>query len=257
MHSLDHLPLWVFFTIVLSISLFWTECGYRVGAKRRKLDPSEPGAPLGTVVASILGLLAFLLGFTFNVAINRYDDRREAVLSEANAIGTTYLRTDFFDNQARDKARKILREYVQLRIDGILPTPEFQQVIKRSEELQTELWAGATQLAKEHPTPISGLYVSSLNEVIDMHSKRITLGLHSRVPLSVWLVLFAVSALAMLSVGFYFGLSGNRSWAETAVLIVTFALVMLLVADLDRPHEGLIKASQQPMIDLHKQLGPP
>lgn len=257
MHSVDHLPLWVFFSLVLLFSLFWTECGYRVGTHRRKLDPKEPEAPLGTVVASILGLLAFMLGFTFNVAINRYDDRREAVLNEANAIGTTYLRADFMDNQARDTSRKLLREYVQLRVDGILPTPEFQKVIDRSEEIQNELWNGATKLAKEHPTPISGLYVSTLNEVIDMHSKRITLGLHSRVPLSVWLVLFAVSALAMLSVGFYFGLTGNRSWAETIVLIVTFALVMLLVADLDRPHEGLIKASQQPMIDLHKQLGPP
>ncbi|MBP9091737.1 hypothetical protein KBI23_11950 [bacterium] len=257
MHPFDSLPLWAFFTTVLLLSLLWTECGYRVGGHRRKKDPKEPDAPLGTVVASILGLLAFMLGFTFNVAINRFDDRREAVLDEANAIGTTYLRADFFDSPAKEQARKLLREYVQLRANGVRRAAEFEQVVSRSEQLQSELWSSAAKLGKERPTPISGLYISSLNEVIDMHAKRITLGMHSRVPLSVWLVLFAVSALAMASVGFYFGLSGNRSWVETIVLIVTFSLVMLLVADLDRPQEGLIRASQQPMLDLQKQLGPP
>ncbi|MFA7336884.1 MAG: hypothetical protein WC028_08840 [Candidatus Obscuribacterales bacterium] len=257
MHALDHLPLWAFFATVLLLSLFWTECGYRVGAHRRKKNPKEPDAPLGTVVASILGLLAFMLGFTFNVAINRFDDRREAVLDEANAIGTTYLRADFLDSPTKEQARKLLREYVQLRANGVRQTTEFEQVVSRSEQLQSELWLSAAKLGKERATPISGLYISSLNEVIDMHAKRITLGLHSRVPLSVWLVLFAVSALAMASVGFYFGLAGNRSWVETIVLIVTFSLVMLLVADLDRPQEGLIRASQQPMLDLQKQLGPP
>lgn len=257
MNSFDSLPLWAFFLIVFLVSLFWTECGYRSGARRRKSDTREPDAPIGTVVAATLSLLAFILGFTFNVALDRFDDRREAVLSEANAIGTTYLRADFFEGETKEQTRKQLREYVQLRVNGILATPEFRPALTRTEELQNLLWGTAVKFGKEHQSPIAALYINSLNEVIDMHAKRITLELHSRVPLSVWLVLFAVSALAMLSVGFYFGLSGNRSWAETMVLIITFALVMLLVADLDRPYEGFINASQQPMIDLQKQIGAP
>ena len=111
MHPFDSLPLWAFFTTVLLLSLLWTECGYRVGTHRRKKDPKEPDAPLGTVVASILGLLAFMLGFTFNVAINRFDDRREAVLDEANAIGTTYLRADFFDSPAKEQENYCVSMY--------------------------------------------------------------------------------------------------------------------------------------------------
>lgn len=258
MQTIDSLPLWVFFIVVFTISLFWTECGYRFGHYRRKAFAQEPQAQLGTLVGSILGLLAFLLAFTFNVALSRFDDRRAAVLIEANAIGTTYLRADFFDDPQKGQIKKLLREYVQTRIHGIEPGAASGEVISKSEALQNQLWSLAATLGREHQSsPICALYISSLNDVIDMHAKRVTLDFHARVPFSVWIDLFAVSIFSMLSVGYYFGLAGNRSWGETLLLIASFSVVMLLVADLDRPFEGLIKTSQQPMIDLQKSIGLP
>ncbi len=258
MHTVDSLPLWGIFTTVFLGSLLFAECGFRLGQWRNQKGQQEPQAPLGTIVASILGLLAFMLAFTFNVALQRFDDRRAAVLTEANAIGTTYLRAEFFDEPRRGEIKKLLREYVQLRSQGISGRTTLQQVVSRSEAIQNQLWSTAAALGREHPnSPVTALFISSLNDVIDMHSKRITLGLHARVPFTVWLVLLVVSTLSMLSVGYYTGMAGNRSWAETIILVATFAVVMLLVADLDRPYEGAIRTNQQPMIDLARQLGPP
>ncbi len=257
MLSVDNLPLWAFFVVVFLISLFWGEAGYRVGEWRLKKSQEDSPAPLGTIVGSILGLLAFMLAFTFNVALSRFDDRRVAVLTEANAIGTTYLRADFFDEPQQSEIKKLLREYVQIRREGI-NAGAAEQVISRSEALQDQLWKTAATAARQQTnSTICPLFISSLNDVIDMHSKRVVLAFHARVPLSVWIVLFLVSTLSMLGVGYYCGMTGNRSRAENYILIATFSIVMLLVADLDRPYEGLIQTNQQAMLELHKKLGPP
>ncbi len=256
MQTVDHLPLWVFFLVVLVVAFLATEIGHRLGAWRLKTRGSEPQASLGTIVASVLGLLAFMLGFTFNVALSRFDERRTAILDDANAIGTTYLRADFFNEPQRSQVKRLLRQYVQVRVKGIIPE-QLDEISSQSQALQTQLWSLAGTLAKEKPNPISGLFVSSLNDTIDMDSRRINIGIYARVPESVWIVLFAVSALSMIGVGYYCGQTGSRSWAEILLLVSTFALVTLLVADLDRPHEGFIRASQQPMESLQKQIGAP
>lgn len=238
------------------MALLCTEIGHRVGAWRLRKYPEESQASLGTIVASVLGLLAFMLGFTFNVALSRFDERRTAILDDANAIGTTYLRADFFDEPQRGQIRKLLREYVQVRVEGIVPE-RVAQITTKSQALQAQIWSIAAKLGKEQRNPITGLFISSLNDTIDMDAKRINVGIYARVPESVWLVLLAVSMLSMLGVGYYSGQSGNRSWAEILLLVSTFALVTWLVADLDRPHEGFVRASQAPMEALQKQIGPP
>jgi hypothetical protein len=258
MQLIDNLPLWVFFLTVLIVSTLSLECGHRIADWRLKVSGREAQAPLATILAAILSLLAFMLAFTFNVALGRYDDRRVAVLTEANDIGTTYQRADFFDNPQKDEIKKLLREYVQLRYQGIVFGTKINQVVVKSEELQDKLWTIGASLAKAHQnSPIYALFISSLNEVIDIHAKRVHLGFQARVPTFVWIILLSISFLAMMAVGFYCSMAGNRGRAETLILVSVFALVMLLVADLDRPFDGLVKTNQQPMIDLYKKLGPP
>lgn len=257
MQAIDYLPLWVFFFAVVFIALACTEGGYRLGDWRRKKLKHESDAPLATVVASTLGLLAFMLGFTFNVALSRFDERRVAVLDDANDIGTTYLRANFIEQPQREQIKKLLREYVQVRVRGIVAGTEIDNPVIKSESIQNQLWTAATTVAREHPTPVTALFIGALNDTIDMHSKRVDIDINARVPMPVWLVLFAVSILSMVGVGYYFGLANNRSWAETLILVATFSLVMYLVADLERPNEGTIKASQQPMLDLQKKIGLP
>ena len=121
--------------------------------------------------------------------------------------------------------------------------------------LHDQLWAQATTAAAADPHSImTGLFVESLNDVIDLHAKRVLLGLRSRIPAPVWIALYAIAALAMGSLGYQEGLAGSRRSLAVIGLLLTFSVVMLLIADLDRPQEGMLRISQQSMIDLKQMI---
>src|ERR1041385_857187 len=115
---LDVIPLWGLF--LLGAGWLWLvmEGGYRVGKWRHAHMPDERDQPVGAMVASILGLVALVLGFTFSLAASRFDARRMAVLEESNAIGTTYLRARLLPEPERTEIARLLREYVEVRIRG-------------------------------------------------------------------------------------------------------------------------------------------
>jgi hypothetical protein len=211
---------------------------------------------VGAIIAAILGLLAFLLAFTFGMAASRFELRRELVLDEANAIGTTYLRAALVPEPHRTEIRTLLRDYVDLRLGGVEPGMAVP-ALARSEELQGRLWAQAVSVAEKNPTPITGLFIQSLNELIDLHAKRVTMGMRNRIPIPIWGALYFIAILAMVGVGYHEGLTSTTRTLATLVLAVTFSGVLWLLADLDRPQEGLIKVSQQAMIDLRKSMTPP
>ena len=210
---------------------------------------------MGAIVAAGLGLLAFLLAFTFGMAASRFDTRRGLVLDEANAIGTTYLRAALLPEPHRTEIRTLLRDYVDLRLEAVQPGMTVP-ARERSEELQSRLWAQAVVVAEKQPTPITGLFIQSLNEVIDLHAKRVTMGLRNRIPLTIWVALYSTAILAMAGVGYYSGLSSTTRSLATLALAIAFSGILCLIADLDRPQEGLLKVSQQAMVDLRKSLTP-
>jgi hypothetical protein len=253
MQKIDTLPLWVFFTIVFVVSLIWIGCGFQIGEVLRT-NHVLASASRGVILPAVLSLLSFMLGFTFNIAANKFDARKGAVLGEANALHKTYLCADFFNESLQIQIKKLLREYVKLRAHPGLPAAQLASAITRSESIQDELWTIAADVAKDHDSSmLCSLFLSSLSDVVNMHSTRIAVGLHSRVPLPVWAVLFAVSALSMIGVG----LDVSRNWAEIFIWITAFSTVMVLIADLDRPVQGLIRHGQKPMIELSEKLGPP
>jgi hypothetical protein len=114
--------------------------------------------PVGAIIAAILGLLAFLLAFTFGMAASRFDTRRELVLDEANAIGTTYLRAALLPEPHRTEIRSLLRDYVDLRLQAAQPEMTVP-ALAGSEELQGRLWAQAVIVGEKNPTPITGLFI--------------------------------------------------------------------------------------------------
>jgi hypothetical protein len=200
-------------------------------------------------------LLAFLLAFTFNMAASRYEARKQNVLNEANAIGTTYLRTDFLPEQSRDEARSLLREYTALRAGGVVSYMDPQGMAK-SAVIQDRLWAIADSAVATSDTVSIGLFVQSLNEMIDLDAVRVA-GIRFRIPDTIWSMLCVVTIIAMFSMGYEFGLTGVRSWWVTILLVVVFSTVIVLIADLDQPQAGRIQISQQPLIDLLNKIGTP
>jgi hypothetical protein len=210
---------------------------------------------VAAVVAATLALLGFMLAFTFSIAGSRFDARRQAVLDEANAIGTTYLRAGLLPDGRGAEVRKLLREYVDVRLNGV-KGGHIEAALHRSEELHGRIWAEAEAIGIKHPDSIVvGLFIQSLNQTIDLHETRVIAGLYSRIPLVLWGTLYLLTALSMIGVGYHAGLtSGSRS-LSSLILALTFAAVMLLVADLDRPQDGMLRVSQQALIDLRSTMG--
>lgn len=253
---LDLVPLWGLFLAIMLVVMLSVECGYRAGKYRRSRSEDEKEAPVGAMVGATLGLLAFMLAFTFGMAASRFDTRKQVLLEEANAIGTTYLRAAMLPDR-RDEIRVLLRQYVDARLDAV-QSGKLVESIRRSENLQEQLWAHAVALGENNPTSIAvGLFVQSLNEVIDLHTKRVTAGLRNRIPGAIWLVLFAVAVVSLAAMGYHAGLSRTiRSPAELAVAF-TFSAVIGLIADLDRPQEGALVVSQQALVDLRESMRVP
>lgn len=250
---LDLLPTWAVFCATLLLVLLSLEIGFLIGRFRNRRSDVEKEAPVGSMVGATLALLAFMLGFAFSMAADRYDARRHVLLDEVNSIGTTYLRAGLFPQQ-RDAIRELLREYVDIRLEAAR-TGKINEGIRRSEELQAKLWAQAEALGQQHPDSITvGLFIQSLNETIDLHTKRVTASLRSRVPDAIWLTLFAVAAVSFSAMGYHAGLSRtHRSIAALAVAFV-FASVIGMIVALDRPTNGILRISQQGLIDLRQSM---
>jgi hypothetical protein len=209
------------------------------------------------IVGSILALLAFLLAVTMSMASDRFDARRGIVLDEANAIGTTYLRAGYLPEPASSQIRELLRQYVPIRI-VVTDQTNLAADIQRSQAILAQLWTISEGVAKTTDQgDLVSLYLDSLNETIDLHETRITAGLYSRVPETVLLLLIVGSALSIGMVGYNSGLTERRSLLSAVVLAIALGAVIMILVDLDRPREGFIQVSQQPLIDLQQQIGPP
>lgn len=251
---LDFLPLWGLFAATVAVVFLAVECGYRVGKFRRQGSEPEKESPVGAMVGATLGLLAFMLAFTFGLAASRFDDRRQIVVEEANAIGTCYLRAEMLAEPQRSEIRKQLHDYVDVRLEAI-DVEKLQQAIAKSSELHNQLWSLAVAVAQQDTHSIvTGLFIESLNEVIDLHSKRLMVAVRNRIPGTIWLTLYLVAVLAMAEIGYHEGLTSTRRSLAAPALVLTFSMVMSLIADLDRPQEGLLRVSQQAMLDLQNSF---
>jgi len=251
--TLDALPLWGLFIVILLVVLISVEFGYRLGRYRRRGSEQEKEAPVGTMVGATLGLLAFILAFTFGLAAARFDTRRQVVLDEANAIGTTYLRAGILPERG-EEIRALLRNYVDTRLKAIR-SGNIAQGIRQSEDIQYKVWTEAEAVGKQNPDSIVvGLFVQSLNEVIDLHAKRVQAGTRSRIPGAIWIGLFAVAVFSLAGVGYQAGLTGTRRSLEVFAVALTFSVVIELIADLDRPQQGVLRVGQHALLDLQRSM---
>jgi hypothetical protein len=248
MIDLYHYSLLSIFLVGLAAVLVAGEIGWQLGMRAE----GRGGENIATLEAAVLGLLALIIGFTFAMALTRFEARRDAVVNEANAIGTTALRARLLPEPQRTETLKLLREYVQIRLDIVkseLSLAEYPTVIDRSNALQELLWQQAkTVAAKDNAVVPTGLFIQTLNEMIDSQGRRLA-ALRNRIPNSVQLSLFAIAAVASAFAGYASGLETRRTRLPVYLLGLVVCAVLVLILDLDRPTAGFIKVSQQPMID--------
>ena len=243
----------VIYLVFCALMLAATEAGFHLGRRSEDNTPDKTKSHVSTVEAGILGVLGLLLGFTMSMAVSRFEVRKQLVLDEANAIGTSCLRTELLPVPQGSEIASLLRQYVDVRVQygtagNDLPLDALHTQTVR---LQNEFWARAVAYGQKDPNPVrAGLLLQSLNQAIDLESAR-TMALQNHVPASVIYVNAIVGLLAAMVVGYAFGLNGRRQIFSMCVLALAITLVLTLIIDLDRPRSGLIRISQQPMIDLH------
>jgi hypothetical protein len=249
----DVLPIWTLFPITLIIGLTAVEAGYRIARHRKARARDKTEAPVAPIVAATLGLLAFMLAFTFGMAAARFEERRQAVLSESNAISTAYLRSAVLPEPMSGESRRMLREYVDVRLEGANPA-KTREAISKSEQLHKRLWSEALGAAQKERSPMITFFMQSLNDVFNLHQKRLMASLYSRVPLAIWLGLYALLILAMAVLGYHEGSSGTRRSLAVLGLALAFSAVLVLIIDLDRPGRGVLQVNQQSLIDLRNSM---
>ena len=252
---LDYTPLWAVFLLSVGLLLAFSEIGFRIGKRWQSTQVAE-SSQTGAIMGASLGLLAFLLAFSFGMAGNRFDARKQAVLDEANAIGTTWLRSQMLPAPYARQIEALLKRYVELRIAGAQAQSmeELRRAVAESTEIHTQLWSHAVTLGREYPRAVTlGLFIESLNNVIDLHETRMNIARY-RVPRSIWGALYFVAFGATMMVGMHAGLSGGRSLLVTIVLAMTLSSVLMLIVDIDRPGQALFSVNQQSLIDLRQSM---
>ena len=255
MHGLlDTLPLWALFVATLVIALLSFEGGVWGGKRRSQRSEREQEVVGGGLVEGMLGLAAFLLAFTFGAAATHFDARRQAIIDEANAIRETYLRADFLPEPHRAETRNLLREYVDVQLEG-LRSGKIEQAIARSEELHDQLWLQASASREKASTSeFAAKIIEPLNQIVALHTRRMIVGLEFRIPNIIWIVLYVVTALAAASIGYHSGLTRSRRPPIALAVILAFSTVIFLIEELDRPGQGFIQVSQRALVDLQTKM---
>jgi uncharacterized membrane protein len=251
---MDAIPLGLLFAATVIILAIAIELGYRAGNTHPE-DKKKDKEKITTYnVAAILGLLTFILVFSFGIVYNRYDSKKGLVREEANLIRTAWLRADFLPEQDRRQTEVLLRKYIDLRLVavGIKDQAKMADVLNESDLIQHQIWGLAVANAKvDMNSDVAALYIESLNDMINLQSLRVAVALQARIPTAIWLLLFILIILGMFGVGYQVSVAGSsRKSYTTPVMILVFSLMILLIAALDRPNNKVIPVSQKPLTDL-------
>ena len=250
MHLLDY-PVLLFLP-----TAFFLWLAAQLGAALRKRRPlrDDERDDFGVVQAATLTLLALIIGFSFSMAISRYDLRKNYEEGEANAIGTEYVRAGLLPASDAARVRSQLRKYVDLRISFYQTRnrPELAKIDDDTSELQAEMWSAVQTAGLSQPTPVMALAVSGMNDVLNSQGYT-QAAWWNRIPTSAWWLLVATAICCNILVGY-----GARGRALSArlllVLPVVIAISFLLIADIDAPRGGLIHVTPQNLVSLAQSL---
>ena len=238
--------------IVTGILLLAAEVGYRFGLPLHAAADEARRSQIGAVQAAVLGMLGLLLGFTFSMAVDRYDSRRSLVLEEANTIRTAWLRGGLLPDGHRQPVRDLLRHYVDVRILSPNARQDPQLVaegLRMGAEIQAKLWQQAESASREAPNDITATFIESLNDMISTGAARMAAA-RNRIPFGVWLILLIVAAVGCSTSGYAAGVSGVPAPMRNLLLPLLISIVILLTFDLTNERRGIVSVSQQALIDL-------
>jgi hypothetical protein len=244
-------PLIFFFASLVAL---W--CAGRVGAFWRKRHPlkDEERDDFGIVQGAVLALLGLLIGFSFSMAVSRYDLRRSYEEEEANAIGTEYVRIDVLPEGAAPALQADLKSYVDLRIKFYRTRNQelIREINSDTARLQGKMWSEVLQQARVQPTPLTTLAVSGMNDVLNSQGYT-QAAWWNRIPISAWVLLVIIAICGNVLVGYGAHSSDNRV-SLLFVLPLMLSVSFFLIADIDSPRGGLIRLNPQNLLSLSESI---
>ena len=242
--------------LVFLVSFVMLALSVRIGAllRNRKVIEEDLREDLDIILAATLTLLGLIIGFSFSMAISRYDQRKNYEEAEANAIGTEYLRVDLLPGPDSAKLRALLKDYLGQRIVFYQNRDEheLQKTNEYTARLQTELWNAVQAPAEARPTPVIGLVVSGMNDVLNSQGYT-QAAWWNRIPIAAWALMIAIAICSNVLVGY----SAHRTKTGVIhwlVLPLVLSISFLLIADIDSPRRGVIRVHPQNLISLAQSL---
>jgi hypothetical protein len=242
----------VFF--LFSLVLLWLSAQIGISLRRRRALKDDEREDFNTVQAATLTLLALIIGFSFSMAISRYDQRKNYEEAEANAIGTEYVRAELLPAAQAETVRGQLKKYVELRIMFYRTRneQELAQINADTAQLQNEMWSEVRATAVANPNPVIALAVAGMNDVLNSQGYT-QAAWWNRIPISAWALMIAMAVCCNVLVGY-----GARSPGTKAgllfVLPLIAAIAFFLIADIDSPRRGLIHVVPQNLVSLLESL---
>ena len=223
--------------------------------RSRVLPLKEEGRDdFGVVLGATLTLLALIIGFSFSMAVSRYDERKNYEEAEANAIGTEYVRADLLPARDALRVRELLKKYVDQRV--LFYTTGSQQRLATinadTAELQNELWSAVLPGAAAQPTPPLALVVSGMNDVLNSQGYT-QAAWWNRIPIAAWALMAAIAVCCNLLIGY----GAHRTDRRIFLIVpVTVSIAFFLISDIDSPRGGTIRVAPQNLLSLSQSLHP-
>lgn len=243
--------------LVLAVSFLGLWLSVRIGGfirERKRNVEEERGKDFDVILAAILTLLALIIGFSFSMAVSRYNQRKNCEEAEANAIGTEYVRAGLLPATEMINVRALLRHYLDQRVlfYSVRDKRNLEQIDAATAQLETDLWGEVQGSAVEHPTPVVGLVVSGMNDVLNSQGYTQAAWLY-RIPKEAWVMMVVIAISCNLMIGF-----GSRRRGAKGFLFLVLPLVVsmsfFLIADIDSPHNGIILVHPQNLVSLSQSL---
>jgi uncharacterized membrane protein YagU involved in acid resistance len=234
------------------------ELGRRVGVARLAADPEGAHKGTGAVDAAIYGLLGLLMAFTFSGAATRFEERRQLIRAEANAIGTAYLRLDLLAPEARGPLQERFRQYLDARLSAYQKLPDIAAAraeLDRSMQLQQEIWRGVVAALALPGAPAEVVVLPPINEMFDLATTRLV-AMQSRPPFVIYVMLGLTAVLAAVLAGYGMADLRYRRVLHPLVFSVVLATAIYVILDLEFPRLGLIRidVADQILVDVRNSM---
>lgn len=240
--------------IFVAILLIALEGGYQFGrwSRKHKIVSSEKEYK-DLVLTAMYALLGLMLAFTYTFTLSRADMRKQALIDEANAIGTAFLRAEMLEEPTQTELRIALLEYARTRVirpDIAGDNEKLKNVIDQSNRAQARIWPVIQQmLDKSKPGPVEVSIVHSMNDLYDIGTKRLAVSF-DQLPFVLLIILLFLTCTSLALTGFNAGLSGKMNRGGLVLLVIFLSVVILIITDFDRSFKGFVQISQQSLLDV-------